>query len=68
MEKSLVKESIGEFFTKFYSLNKGKNVEACLNPKEDRIQIYYKDKGTFDYVELLDENPTVDGLVKSLSE
>lgn len=68
MEKFLVKEYIGDFFTKMYEACKQKKIEVSLRPDEDRIVIYYKDKGTFDYIPLVNEKPTIDGLVKSLSE
>lgn len=67
MEKFLVKEYIGEFFSKMYEANKGKSVHVELKPEENIIVLYYKEKGTFDYVYLIDERPTIDGLVKSLS-
>lgn len=67
MEKTLVKEFVGEFIKEFYAKNVGKNVEVCLDAKSEKIQIYYKDRGTFDYVTLIDKNPTVESLVQSLS-
>lgn len=67
MEKFLVKEYIGEFFSKMYEANKGKDVHIELSPAEERIAIFYKEKNTFEYVNLLDERPSIDGLVKSLS-
>lgn len=68
MEKFLVKDCIGDFFSKFYKENAGKNIEARLDHKANRIEIYNRDKGQFTYVELIDERPTIDSLVKSLSE
>lgn len=71
MEKFLVKEFIGEFFSKMYEANKGKKMEITLKLKEDVIQIWNKEAGTgrtFTDITLVDERPTIDGLVKSLSE
>jgi hypothetical protein len=68
MEKFLVKEFIGDFFSKMYSANKGKNMEVTLRMDDDSIQIYYKGECRFEDITLIDERPTIDGLVKSLSE
>ena len=71
MEKFLVKEFIGEFFSKMYEANKGKKMEITLKLSEDVIQIWNKEAGvgrTFTDITLVDERPTIDGLVKSLSE
>lgn len=68
MEKFLVKEYIGDFFSKMYQANKGKSMEITLKTDEDVIQIYYKDKVVFTDITLVDEKPTIDGLVKSLSK
>jgi uncharacterized protein YaaR (DUF327 family) len=68
MEKFLVKEFIGEFFSKMYEANKGKDMEITLKTRDDSIQIYHRDTVTFEEVTLIDERPTIDGLIKSLSE
>lgn len=68
MERILVKESIGEFFSKMYEANKGKRIEVSLRADSDKIAIYYKDKGTFDYLTLVDEQDDVNKLVELLSE
>ena len=67
MEKFLVKEHIGEFFTKMYEANKGKKLEVSLKVDEKKIIIYYKETGTFDYVSLIDEQKNIDRLVEILS-
>ena len=67
MEKFLVKEHIGEFFTKMYEANKGKKLEVSLKVDEKKITIYYKETGTFDYVSLIDEQKNIDRLVEILS-
>lgn len=68
MEKFLVKEFIGEFFSKMYAQNKGKKMEVTLKMYDDLIQIWNKEEGWFADIALIDERPTIDGLVKSLSE
>lgn len=68
MEKFLVKEFIGEFFSKMYAQNKGKKMEVTLKMDDDLIQIWSKEEGGFIDIALIDEQPTIDGLVKSLSE
>lgn len=68
MEKTLVKEFIGEFFSKMYAQNKGKKMEVTIKMDEDNIQIWNKEEGRFIDIALIDEQPTIDGLVKSLSE
>lgn len=68
MEKFLVKEFIGEFFSKMYAQNKGKKMEITLNMDGNFIQIWNKEEGRFTDITLIDERPTIDGLVKSLSE
>lgn len=67
MDKFLVKDNIGDFFSKMYQANKGKPMEVALKMNEDVIQIYYKDMVLFEDIIIVDENPTIDGLVKSLS-
>jgi hypothetical protein len=71
MEKFLVKEFIGEFFSKMYAQNKGKKMDITLKMDGDFIQMWNKEEGagrTFTDITLIDERPTIDGLVKSLSE
>ena len=68
MEKFLLRENIGEFFTKMYEANKGENIEVTLMLNDNKIQIYNKTKVMFKDVEIIDEQPTIDGLIKSLSE
>lgn len=71
MDNFLVKEFIGEFFSKMYAQNKGKKMEVTIKMGEDVIQIWNKEAGagkTFTDIILIDERPTIDGLVKSVSE
>lgn len=69
MDNFLVKEYIGEFFTKMYAANKGKDMEVTLKMDEDKIQIYQKGENyKFKDIVLIDERPSIDGLVKSVSE
>ena len=67
MEKYLIKENIGAFFAMMNEANKGTKVEVSLKMDEGKITIYYKDKGTFDYVSLVDEQKNVNRLVEILS-
>ena len=67
MEKFLVKENIGEFFSKMYEANKGRKLEVSLKVDEQKIIIYYKETGTFDYVSLIDEQKNINRLVEILS-
>lgn len=66
MEKYLMKEQIGEFLTKFYEVNRGKNTDVTLDPRSGEIRVYNKDKGSFDYITILDCIPCVDSLVNSV--
>ena len=68
MEKFLVKDYIGDFFEKMYEANKDKNMEVTLMLSDNKIQIYNREKVTFTDIEIVDEKPTIDGLIKSLSE
>lgn len=69
MDNFLVKEYIGEFFAKMYAANKGKDMEVTLKMDEDKIQIYHKGENyKFKDIILIDEKPSIDGLVKSVSE
>lgn len=67
MEKYLAKEYIGEFFAKMYEAHKGKKIDVSLCLEVGLIQVYYKEKGTFEYLRLTDRKPDIDGLVNSLS-
>lgn len=71
MEKFLEKEFIGEFFSKMYAQNKGKKMEITIKMDVDVIRIWNKEAEAgraFTDITLIDERPTIDGLVKSLSE
>lgn len=69
MDNYLAKEYIGEFFAKMYEANKGKNMEVTLKMDADKIQIYHKGENyKFKDIVLIDEKPSIDGLVKSVSE
>lgn len=69
MDNFLVKEYIGEFFAKMYAANKGKDMEVTLKMDEDKIQIYHKGENyKFKDIILIDEKPSINGLVKSVSE
>ena len=51
-----------------YQENKGKNMEISLMLNDNKIQIYYRDKVVFEDVAIIEEKPTIDGLIKSLSK
>ena len=70
MEKYLVKENIGEFFSKMYEQNLGKNIEVSLRLEKNEVQVYYRDRTTksFEHLEIVDSEPTLDELIKTLSE
>ena len=68
MEKYLSQESIGEFFSKMYEANKGGHVEISLDLKENKIKVYNYDKFIFVDVDIINKNPDIDGLIKSLSK
>ena len=66
MEKVLLKSNIGEFFSKMYSANKGRDLEVNLMLNDDKIQIYNREDFTFTDVLLVDENP-IEELINELS-
>lgn len=70
MDKILLKEHVGEFFSKMYEANRGKNIEMNFNMKNGRIQIYYKDRlsDNFDYLTIAGGLQELDTLVQSLTE
>lgn len=70
MEKVLERKNLGEFFTKMYDANKGKRIEVSIHMEEDKIQIYYKDRAThmFESIKIMDEYPSLDSIVESLSK
>lgn len=70
MEKYLVKADIGEFFSKMYEQNLGKNIEVSLRLEKNEVQVYYRDRVTksFEHLEIVDSEPTLDELIKTLSE
>lgn len=68
MKKFITKAQIGDFFAKMYEANKDKNVEVTLLVNESKIEVYNKEHASFDYINILDEVPTIDDLVKSVSE
>lgn len=69
MEKFLVKEYIGEFFAKMYEANKGKDMEVTLKMDANKIQIYHKGENyRFDDIVLVEERPSIEELVESISK
>ena len=53
-----------------YEANRGKNIEISLRLAKDEVQVYYKDRTTdmFSNLTIVETEPTLDGLIKSLSE
>ena len=68
MEKFIIKKNIGEFFSKMYEANRGNKVDVSIETDKQRISIYYRETGTFDYIVVVDEQPDIDKLIKSLSK
>lgn len=68
MDKFIEKTHLGEFFAKMYEANKGKNVEVTLHINDAKIEIYKKADVTFEYIHILEETPTIDCLVESVSK
>lgn len=66
MEKVILVEEIGEFFSKMYKAHKGRDIEVNLMMSENKIQIYNRESFSFTDVKIIEEKPTLDGLVKSL--
>lgn len=66
MEKVILAEEIGEFFSKMYKAHKCRDVEVNLMMSENKIQIYNRESFSFTDVKIAEEKPTLDGLVKSL--
>jgi hypothetical protein len=66
MEKVILAEEIGEFFSKMYNAHKGRDVEVNLIMSENKIQIYNRESFSFTDVKIIEKKPTLDGLVKSL--
>lgn len=68
MNEFLVKGNIGEFFAKMYEANKEKDLEVTLKMVDGKIEVYNRDAMTFKYIRLIDEAPSIDSLVESVSE
>lgn len=67
MDKNLLKENIGEFFSKMYDANKGRRLEVTLRMSDNQIVIYNKSNTDFQYINIVDRNPSVDEIVESIS-
>ena len=67
MDKNLLKENIGEFFSKMYDANKGRKLEVTLRMSDNQIVIYNKSNTDFQYINIVDRNPSVDEIVESIS-
>lgn len=70
MNKFITKADLGEFFSKMYEANKGKDMEVTLklNGEEHEVVIYNKAEVSFQYINILDAVPTVDDVVESIAK
>lgn len=69
MNKYLLTQQLGEFFSKMYDANKGEDIDITLRLNDRTIQVYNKTVhvNAFEYITLVDEATDLDTLVKSLS-
>lgn len=67
MERQILKEEIGTFFTKMYEANEGKDMEVSIKMNEGIIQVYDKFRVKFTDIKIVDELPTLDTIIQSLS-
>ena len=68
MDKNLLlKENVGEFFSKMYDANKGRRLEVTLRMDDNQIVIYNKSNAEFQYINIVDRNQSVDEIVESIS-
>ena len=70
MNKFITKADLGEFFSKMYEANKGKNMDVTLklNGEEPEVEIYNKAEVSFEHINILDAVPTVDDVVESIAK
>ena len=70
MEKFITKDQLGEFVSKFVKANEGKDIQITLELKEQRIQLYYRERmgRCFESVNIVDKAPTLESLIEKLSE
>lgn len=67
MERQILREEIGAFFTKMYEANEGKDMEVSIKMSEGIIQVYDKFRVKFTDIKIVDELPTLDTIIQSLS-
>lgn len=67
MERQILREEIGTFFTKMYEANEGKDMEVSINMSEGIIQVYDKFRVKFTDIKIVDELPTLDTIIQSLN-
>lgn len=67
MDKNLLKENVGEFFSKMYDANKGRRLEVTLRMDDNQIVIYNKSNGEFHYINIVDSSSSVDEIIESIS-
>lgn len=66
MDKNLLKENVGEFFSKMYDANKGRRLEVTLRMADNQIVIYNKSNAEFQYINIIDRSSSVDELIESI--
>ena len=67
MDKNLLKENVGEFFSKMYDANKGRRLEVTLRMDDNQIIIYNKSNAEFQYINIIDRSSSVDEIIESIS-
>lgn len=71
MDKNfLLTKHLGEFFSKMYEANQGRDIEISLRMSDNSIQVYDKEApvDAFRYVSLVNEVTDIDNLVQSLTK
>ena len=67
MDNNLLKENVGEFFSKMYDANKGRRLEATLRMDDNQIIICNKSNAEFQYINIIDRSSSIDGIIESIS-
>ena len=70
MDKFITKNEVGKFIAKMYEACEGKAIEITLSLDKKEIQLFYKERssGMFQYINIVDEIPSLDSLINSLIE
>lgn len=67
-EMYLPKAQIGEFFSKMYEMHKGADLKVSLLLDENKISIYHRMACHFIDIILVDSQPNIEEMVKSITE